>query len=489
MRLPFNTLKTVHFIGIGGIGMSGIAEILANLNYPVQGSDQSINYNTARLQKMGISVFIGHAAHNIKNADVIVISSAIQDDNPELQAAYALGIPVIKRAEMLAEIMRFRFSIAVAGTHGKTTTTSMNAALLDRAGFDPTVVNGGILNSYNTNAKLGKGEWIVVESDESDGSFTKLPSTIGIITNIDPEHMEHYGSFDNLKNAFLKFIDNLPFYGLAILCIDHPVVLEISHHLKNKRFITYGFSEHAEVRATNIRPSANGTTFDVNICLKKETTPLNTKESIVFLPRSYKDLFLPMVGAHNVQNFLSCIAVALELNIEEDIIREALQSFKGVKRRFTSVGESKGIRIIDDYAHHPVEIETVLKAAKQCEPNKIIAVVQPHRFSRVKDLMEEFSRCTKLADFVILTPIYSAGESPIDGIDSKTLAEMMRKNGQTVFEIEESKELPFIIARIAQKGDYVVCMGAGSITLWAASLPLELEQITPDSPFDLEKAV
>ncbi len=309
MRLPFNTLKTVHFIGIGGIGMSGIAEILSNLNYPVQGSDQNINNNTSRLQKMGITIFIGHDVNNIKNADVVVVSSAIKEDNPELLAAHALGIPVIKRAEMLAEIMRFRFSIAVAGTHGKTTTTSMNAALLDSANLDPTVVNGGILNSYNTNAKLGKGEWIVVESDESDGSFTKLPSTIGIITNIDPEHMEHYGTFDNLKAAFLKFIDNLPFYGLAILCIDHPVVLEMTKNIKNKRFMTYGFSENAEIRATNLRTSSRGTTFDVDICLKKETTCLNAKESVVFLPKRYKDLFLPMVGAHNVQNFLSCIAV------------------------------------------------------------------------------------------------------------------------------------------------------------------------------------
>lgn len=479
MKLPFDTRKSIHFIGIGGIGMSGIAEILNNLGYPVQGSDQSKNANTTRLEKMGISIYIGHQAENINNADVVVISSAIDEENPELQAAYALGIPVIKRADMLAEIMRFRFSIAVAGTHGKTTTTSMNAALLDAAEFDPTIVNGGIINSYNTNAKLGTGEWIVVESDESDGSFTKLPATIAVITNIDPEHMEHYGDFETLKNAFRQFIDNTPFYGLAVLCIDHPVVAELSQELYNKRFVTYGFSELADIRAYNLRTTAQGTFFDVDIVDKKNACLINARQNIAIIPKRYKDLFLPMVGSHNVQNFLSCIAVAEELNIGEDKIRTALSNFKGVKRRFSIIGKAKEMTIVDDYAHHPVEIKTVITAAKQCNPNRIIAVVQPHRYSRLRDLMNEFAECTNIADFVVLAPVYSAGESAIEGASSKELALKMRELGQTVFEINDQKELPYLLERIGEPGDYILCLGAGSITLWAASLPVQIEQIAP----------
>lgn len=477
MRLPFNTRKVVHFIGIGGIGMSGIAEILNNLGYPVQGSDQNKNANTTRLSKMGIDIFIGHDSNHITKADVVVISSAISPDNPELIAAKALGIPVIKRAAMLAEIMRFRFSIAVAGTHGKTTTTSMTAALLDAAGFDPTIVNGGILNSYNTNAKLGKGEWIVVESDESDGSFTKLPATIGIITNIDPEHMEHYGDFETLKKAFRQFVDNLPFYGLAVLCTDHPQVEELSKDLTNHRFVTYGFHQNAHVRGHNLRTTPHGTYFDVDIIKNKQTLCLKTNENISLIPKRYKDLFLPMVGAHNVQNFLSCIAIAEELAIAEDDIKLALSQFKGVKRRFTYVGTAHNMTIIDDYAHHPVEIQTVIQAAKQCHPKKIICVIQPHRYSRLKDLFDDFATCTMDADIVVVTPVYSAGETPIDGVDSAALAEKMRMNGQTVFDIADAKELPYLLRRIGEPGDYVLCMGAGSITMWAANLPLQLEQI------------
>lgn len=477
MRLPFNTKKVVHFIGIGGIGMSGIAEILSNLGYPVQGSDQNKNANTIRLSKLGIDIYIGHDGNHVTKADVVVVSSAINEDNPELIAAKALSIPIIKRADMLAEIMRFRFSIAIAGTHGKTTTTSMTAALLDAAGFDPTIVNGGILNSYKSNAKLGKGEWIVVESDESDGSFTKLPATIGVITNIDPEHMEHYGDFETLKKAFRQFVDNLPFYGLAVLCIDHPQVEELSKELINHRFVTYGFHQNAQVRGYNLRQTPQGTYFDVDIIKKNQALSLKFQEGISLIPKRFTDLFLPMVGAHNVQNFLSCIAIAEELSIHEEDIKRALSQFKGVKRRFSCVGTTHGMTIIDDYAHHPVEIQTVIQAGKQCSPNRIIAVIQPHRYSRLNDLFDDFATCTQEADIVIVAPVYSAGEDPIDGIHSMALAEKMRLNGQIVYDISDSKELPYILRRIGEPGDYVLCMGAGSITMWAANLPLQLEQI------------
>ncbi len=483
MNLAFDRSKVIHFIGIGGIGMSGIAEILNNLGYQTQGSDITLNANTQRLEKMGMRIFIGHEGANVHNCDVVVISSAVKKNNQEYQAALALGIPVIKRAEMLAEIMKFKRSIAVAGTHGKTTTTSMNASLLDAAGLDPTIINGGIINSYKTNAKLGSGDWIIVEADESDGTFVKLPATIGIITNIDAEHMEHYGNMETLINAFHRFIENVPFYGCGILCIDHPVVLELSKTFQDKRITTYGFHKDADIRACNVRTTPKGCFFDVEIMNKKEQSAISARENITFIPKRYKDLFLPMVGEHNVQNFLSCIAVAEELQISEQEVRNALCNFKGVKRRFSEVGIAHGITIIDDYAHHPVEIKTVIKAAMQCQPKKIITVIQPHRYTRLKEHMEAYVDAVQQAHIVVLSPVYSAGEDPIENISSAVLAEKMRKAGKIVYEFENAKELPYLISRIASESDMVLCLGAGSITLWSSMLPLQLEKIVPQPYF------
>lgn len=481
MNLAFDRSKVIHFIGIGGIGMSGIAEILNNLGYQIQGSDLSLNANTQRLEKMGMRIFIGHEGSNIHNCDVVVISSAVKKNNQEYQAALALGIPVIKRAEMLAEIMKFKRSIAVAGTHGKTTTASMNAALLDAAGLDPTIINGGIINSYKTNAKLGSGDWIIVEADESDGTFVKLPATIAIITNIDAEHMEHYGDMETLKGSFQRFIENVPFYGCGILCIDHPVVLELSKTFLDKHIITYGFHKDADIKACNVRTTPKGCFFDVEIINKKEQSSLTANENIIFIPKRYKDLFLPMVGEHNVQNFLSCIAVAEELQISEEDIRLALSQFKGVKRRFSEVGTAHGITIIDDYAHHPIEIKTVIKAAMQCLPKKIIAVIQPHRYTRLKEHMDEYVDAVQKADIIILSPVYSAGEDPIENISSFVLAEKMRKTGKIVYEFEDAKELPYLVSRIATASDMVLCLGAGSITVWSSMLALQLEKIEPET--------
>lgn len=477
MKLPLNILKKIHFIGIGGIGMSGIAEILHNLGYCVQGSDPSKNGNTQRLTTLGVTVFDHHIETNIGSADVIVISSAVQESNIELIEARRRGLPVIKRAEMLAEIMRFRFSVAVAGTHGKTTTTSMCASVLDAANFDPTVVNGGIINSYNTNARLGKGDWIVVESDESDGTFTKLPATIGIITNIDPEHIEHYGSFDALKEAFYTFIENLPFYGLGILCIDHPEVRALSTRIKDRRITTYGFSEDAEVRAYNLRYEKGGTYFDVDITPKSKNHIIDASEQIKVLPKRYKDLFLPMAGDYNVLNFLSTIAVAEELGISEHDIRKSLNDFKGVKRRFTRIGTVNGVDIIDDYAHHPTEINMVLKAAKQSTKGRVLAVMQPHRYTRLRDLFNEFSTCFKDADQIILAPVFEAGEAPIKGISSNTLAKAIKKNQKLVTTVTDPNTIPSILAGTMQAEDTIIYLGAGNITQWAADLPKKLAEL------------
>ncbi len=477
MKLPLNILKKIHFIGIGGIGMSGIAEILHNLGYNIQGSDPSKNSNTRRLTALGVTVFDHHIEDNIGSADVVVISSAVQESNTELREARRRGLPVIKRAEMLAEIMRFRLSVAVAGTHGKTTTTSMCAAVLDAANFDPTVINGGIINSYNTNARLGKGDWIVVESDESDGTFTKLPATIGIITNIDPEHIEHYGSFDALREAFYIFIEHLPFYGLGILCIDHPEVRALSKRIKDRRITTYGFSADAEVRAYNLRYEKGGTYFDVDITPKNKKYIANTSEQVKVLPKRYKDLFLPMAGDYNVLNFLSTIAVAEELDINEDDIRKSLNDFKGVKRRFTRIGTVNGVDIIDDYAHHPTEIQMVLNAAKQSTKGRVLAVMQPHRYTRLRDLFDEFSTCFKDADHIILAPVFEAGETPITGISSETLAEKIKKNQKTVTMVTDPNTIPSILAGTMQADDTIIYLGAGNITQWAADLPRKLAEL------------
>ena len=463
-HLPLN-VGVLHFIGIGGIGMSGIAEVLHNLGYKVQGSDASDSYNTQRLKQCGIEVFIGHKSEHVKNASVVVISSAIKADNPELMAARAARLPVVRRAEMLAELMRLKMSVAVAGTHGKTTTTALTAAMFETANLQPTVINGGIINARGTNAYLGKGEWMVVEADESDGSFTNLPATIAVITNIDPEHLDHYGSFDNAKAAFSTFLTNIPFYGFAVLCIDHPEVQALASRVSDRRIVTYGTNPQADVRATNLRSTADGERFDIEI-VSRETS------------RTISGVLLPMHGQHNVRNALAAISIALELKIPDKTIIAALAGFGGVKRRFTRTGEGLGMTVIDDYGHHPVEITATLKAARDAQSHsggKVIAVVQPHRYTRVRDLWNEFTTCFNDADAVIVADIYGAGEDAIDGIHADTLAEGLRSAGhRQVLKLEAPEQLAGVVASVGQAGDMVVCLGAGSITKWAYALPGEL---------------
>ncbi|MFW0777425.1 MAG: UDP-N-acetylmuramate--L-alanine ligase [Rickettsiales bacterium] len=460
----------IHFVGIGGIGMSGIAEVLHNLGYKVQGSDAAESYNTQRLKNCGIDIAIGHDNAQVEKASVVVISSAIKSDNPELVKARELRLPVVKRAEMLAELMRLKMSIAIAGTHGKTTTTALMAAMLEAGKLQPTVINGGIINARGTNAYLGEGEWMVVEADESDGSFTKLPATIGIITNIDPEHLDHYGSFEQAKAAFNTFVTNIPFYGFAVLCADHPETQALASRIRDRRVITYGVNPQADVRARNVQSSAEGECFDVEI---------NTRDN----PRTIKGIKLPMHGAHNMSNALAAIAVATELEIADDIIISAFDNFEGVKRRFTITGEGNGLRVVDDYAHHPVEIIATLKAARAAQKQsggKVIAVVQPHRYTRVRDLFDEFCTCFNDADTVIITEIYSAGEDPIDKISADTLAEGLRAAGhKNVMTLESQEKLAETVREAGRAGDMVVCMGAGSITKWAQTLPDELAKLMP----------
>ncbi|MEX2519772.1 MAG: UDP-N-acetylmuramate--L-alanine ligase, partial [Paracoccaceae bacterium] len=403
----------IHFVGIGGIGMSGIAEVLLNLGYQVQGSDLKASPITERLAGMGAKIFIGQKAENISGARVVVISSAIKSGNPELDAARLASLPIVRRAEMLAELMRLRSNVAVAGTHGKTTTTSMVAALLDGGGLDPTVINGGIIQNYGSNARLGAGEWMVVEADESDGTFVKLPATIAIVTNIDPEHMDHYGDFDNLRDAFLAFVSNIPFYGLAVCCIDHPEVQRLVGLIDDRRVVTYGFSRQADVRAENLRYEDGRAVFDVNFRAGARIEGLG----------------LPMPGEHNVSNALAAIAVAKQLGISDADIHAALAGFGGVKRRFTNVGSWNGATIIDDYGHHPVEINAVLKAARAACSGKLIAVHQPHRFSRLADLFEGFCGAFNDADIVGVANVYGAGEAPIEGADRDGLVEGLRAHG------------------------------------------------------------
>ncbi|MDE3059863.1 MAG: UDP-N-acetylmuramate--L-alanine ligase [Pseudomonadota bacterium] len=458
---------TLHFIGIGGIGMSGIAEVLHNLGYKVQGSDASDSYNTVRLRELGIPVFIGHEARHVGNASVVVVSSAIRPDNPELLAARAARLPVVRRAEMLAELMRFKTAIAVAGTHGKTTTTALTAAMLEAAHLQPTVINGGIINNRGTNAYLGEGEWMVVEADESDGSFLRLPATIAIVTNIDPEHLDHYGSFEQVKAAFQTFLTNLPFYGFAVLCTDHPEVQALASRIHDRRIITYGTNPQADIRILNIRSSAEGERFDVEIKDRDES-------------RTLKDILLPMHGHHNVRNASAVIAIAQELGIEDDVIAQALAGFSGVKRRFTKTGAGLGITVIDDYGHHPVEIAATLKAARgaQGDRGKVIAIVQPHRYTRVRDLFSEFCTCFNDADSVIVADIYSAGEEPIAGISAERLAEGLRAAGHRhVLKLESPERLAETVASAGSVGDMAVCLGAGSISKWAYALPKELEAL------------
>ena len=464
--LPLN-IGTIHFVSIGVIGMSGIAEILNNLGYSVQGSDISDNANVQRLRALGIKVFVGHKAENVEDAKVVVISTAVKPDNPEVTAARAAMIPVVRRAEMLAELMRLKAAIAIGGTHGKTTTTSLVATMLDAAGLDPTVINGGIINSYGTNARLGEGDWMVVEADESDGTFVKVPSTISVVTNIDPEHLDHWKDFDQLREAFKNFVQNIPFYGFAVLCIDHPEVQALIGRVTDRRIFTFGFSPQADVRAVNVRTNIGDSVFDVVI-----------RERVDSEERVIKDVRLPMVGDHNVSNSLAAITVALELGIPDEKIVSAFDGFTGVKRRFTKTGEVDGVTIIDDYGHHPVEIKAVLKAARQATQNNVIAVVQPHRYSRLHDLFEDFCTCFNDADNVIVADVFEAGESPIEGASRDALVEGLRNRGHRhVSALEGPEKLAEVVKAEAKPGDLVVCLGAGSISAWANALPAQLEAI------------
>ena len=455
----------LHFVGIGGIGMSGIAEILHNLGYEVQGSDVAENANVKRLRDAGVPIAIGQAAANVEQAAVVVISSAIKESNPELIAARAKRLPVVRRAEMLGELMRLKWSVAVAGTHGKTTTTSLVAALFDAAGMDPTVVNGGIINAYGTNARLGAGDWMVVEADESDGSLVRLPPTIAVVTNIDPEHLDHYGSFEALRQTFLTFLERIPFYGFCTLCLDHVEVQGLVGRLSDRRVVTYGFNPQADVRAIDLRVDPFGTTFDVVIRNGGD-------------PKVLEDVRLAMPGRHNVQNACAAIAVAYYLKLDIDVVRRALSSFAGVKRRFTVTGTVGGVTVVDDYGHHPVEIKAVLDTARQASPGKVIAVVQPHRYSRLKDLFDDFCTAFNCADTVLVAPVHAAGEAPLPGVDHAALVQGLYDYGhRDARAIDGPDGLAATIHGMTGPGDLVIVLGAGTSTQWAQALPGELEAL------------
>ena len=459
MRGVGTDIGTIHFIGIGGIGMSGIAEVMHILGYKVQGSDVAEGYVVEGLRQRGIPIAIGHEPANLGDAAVVVTSTAIKRGNPEVEAAYERRIPVVRRAEMLAELMRLKSTVAVAGTHGKTTTTSMIAALLDAGGIDPTVINGGIINAYGSNARLGSSDWMVVEADESDGSFLRLDGTIAVVTNIDPEHLDHYGGFDKVKDAYVEFVENVPFYGAALLCVDHPEVQTIIPRLRDRRVVTYGFAAQADVRGDNVEPIAGGNRFDVMVRDRHGDQ------------RAIEGVELPMPGRHNVQNALAAIGVALELGISDEVVRGGFARFGGVKRRFTKVGDVDGATIIDDYGHHPEEIRAVLSAARESAEGRVIAVVQPHRFTRLRDLMEDFQGAFNDADVVFVTPVYAAGEEPIDGVDAAALVEGLKERGHRAARtVEGPDDLARQLRDIAARGDIVICLGAGDITKWAAGL-------------------
>jgi UDP-N-acetylmuramate--alanine ligase len=457
-------IGTIHFIGIGGIGMSGIAEVMHNLGYSVQGSDVAEGYVVEGLRKKGIKVMIGHKAENLGDAAVVVTSTAIKRGNPEVELALEKRVPVIRRAEMLAELMRLKSTVAVAGTHGKTTTTSMIAALLDAGGVDPTVINGGIINAYGSNARLGSSEWMVVEADESDGSFLRLDGTIAVVTNIDPEHLDHYGDFDSVKDAFVEFVENVPFYGAAMLCLDHPEVQAILPRVQDRRIVTYGFSAQADIRGEHVQPIPGGNRFDVQV---------RERDGSV---RRIEGIELPMPGRHNVLNAMAAIGVALHMGIADETIRTGFAKFGGVKRRFTKVGEiavpgGGNAIVIDDYGHHPVEIKAVLAAAREGAQGRVIAVVQPHRFTRLRDLMDEFQQAFNDADIVYAAPVYPAGEQPIEGVDSAALVAGLKRRGhRAAAEIGGAEALAAAVAADLKADDMIVCLGAGDITKWAAGL-------------------
>ena len=464
MRGVATDIGTVHFIGIGGIGMSGIAEVMHNLGYAVQGSDVADSSVIEGLRKRGITVHIGHDAANVEGVAVVVTSTAIRRGNPEVEAAYERRIPVVRRAEMLAELMRLKSTVAVAGTHGKTTTTSMIAAMLDAGGVDPTVINGGIINSYGSNARLGASDWMVVEADESDGSFLRLDGTVAVVTNIDPEHLDHYGDFDAVKDAFVEFIENVPFYGAAILCLDHPEVQALLPRIRDRRIVTYGFSAQADVRGINVVPGAGGNTFECVVRGRDGAT------------RSIEGIALPMSGRHNVQNALAAVAVAIELGLDDATIQKGFAGFGGVKRRFTKVGETGGVTVIDDYGHHPVEIRAVLAAAREGATGRVLAVVQPHRYSRLGNLMDEFAQAFNDADQVYVTPVYAAGEAAVEGVSADALVERLKARGhRAAATVADADVLAQALAVDAQAGDMVVCLGAGDITKWAAGLAAGIE--------------
>lgn len=463
MKLP-RELGPIHFVGIGGIGMSGIAEVLINLGYKVQGSDAAENANVKRLRDKGATVHIGHHARNLGQAEVVVVSTAIKRDNPELVAAREKRLPVVRRAEMLAELMRLKQCVAIAGTHGKTTTTSLVATLLDAGHFDPTVINGGIINAYGTNARLGGGEWMVVEADESDGTFLKLPADVAVVTNIDPEHLDHFKTFDAIKTAFRTFVENLPFYGFAVMCLDHPTVQDLVGKIEDRRVITYGENPQSDVRILNIDLTGGQSRFTIVIRDRK------TGQEITL-----EDLVLPMPGHHNALNATAAICVAIELGMKPDEIRAALAGFGGVKRRFTRTGEWNGALIFDDYGHHPVEIAAVLRAARASTKGQVIAVVQPHRYTRLQSLFNDFATCFNDADVVIVADIYAAGEQPIEGASRDDLVAAIKAHGhRNAIALKSPDELPDVIRALAKPEDYVVCLGAGNITQWAYALPGQL---------------
>ncbi len=463
MKLP-SEIGPIHFVGIGGIGMSGIAEVLINLGHKVQGSDASDNANVKRLRELGATVFIGHDAANLGKAAVVVVSTAIRRDNPELVSARARRIPVVRRAEMLAELMRLKRCVAVSGTHGKTTTTALVATLLDAAGLDPTVINGGVINAYGANARLGGGDWMVVEADESDGTFLKLPADIAIVTNIDPEHLDHFKTFEAIKDAFLTLIENLPFYGFAVMCLDHPTVQELVGRIEDRRVLTYGENPQADARLMDIDLTGGTTRFSVLI-----------RERATGRATYIDNLALPMPGRHNALNATAAIAVAHELGAPIDVIRNAIAAFGGVRRRFTRTGEWNGVAIYDDYGHHPVEIGAVLAAARAATSGKVIAVVQPHRYTRLASLFDAFATCFNEADSVIVADVYPAGEPPIEGMDKNALATAIGAHGHRhVLVLPSPDKLAALVRSLAAPGDLVVLLGAGTISQWAYALPGEL---------------